>query len=268
MGRLPRFVVYPLAGACGYAAIYFAAGRAVYHPLRYPEGFWEAQAEIPAQDVWLRARDGVRLHAWWVDPPGARIATLFLHGNGGNITHRVRTMREIAAAGSAVLALDYRGYGRSEGRPTERGIYADADAAYNHLDALGRPIVIHGESLGSAVAVDLAARRPCAALILEAPFTSANAMAGRVLQLLGPLVIFSYDSTRKIRRIRAPLLVMHGAQDDIVPIEFGRALFDSAPEPKTFWAVPGAGHNNLLEAAGRGYGERLRAIYRSIGRQT
>ncbi len=263
---MPRFVAWPLAGACGYAVVYLAAGRAVYHPLRYPAGFWEAQATIPARDVWLRTRDGVRINAWWADPPGSRLATLFLHGNGGNVTHRVPHLREIAAAGSAVLALDYRGYGRSEGRPTERGLYADADAGYDYLEALGRPIVVHGESLGAAVAVELAARRPCAALILEAPFTSASDMAGRVLPLLGPLVIFSYDSTRRIRRIRAPLLVMHGDRDSVVPVEFGRALFDLAPEPKTFWRIPGGDHNDLLEAAGSGYSAHLREIYNSIGR--
>ncbi len=266
MGRLPKLIAYPLAGACGYAALYLAAGRAVYHPMRYPQGFWDARAEVRAQDVWLRARDGVRLHAWWVDPPGARVATLFLHGNAGNVTHRVPHIREIAAAGSAVLALDYRGYGKSEGRPTERGLYADADAAYDQLEAFGRPIVLHGESLGSAVAVDLAARRPCAALVLEAPFTSARAIAGRVLPVLGPLLISSYDSTEKIKRVRAPLLVMHGDRDSIVPIELGRALYDSAPEPKTFWTIPGAGHNDIVEAAGRGYGERLRHLYEAIGR--
>ncbi len=266
MGRLSKAIAYPLAGACGYAAMYFAATRAIYHPLRYPEGLWHAQAEVPAQDVWLRTRDGVRLHAWWVDPPGARAATLFLHGNGGNLTHRIPHMREVAAAGSAVLVIDYRGYGRSEGFPTERGLYSDADAGYDHLQALGRPIVIHGESLGAAVAIDLAARRPCAALVLEAPFTSARAVAGRIMPVLGPALVSGYDSTRKIQRIRAPLLVIHGDRDSVVPIELGRALFESAPESKTFWTVPGADHNNLLETAGRSFGERLREIYESIGR--
>ena len=261
-------IAYPLAGACGYAVLYYAAGRAVYHPMRYPHGFWEAQAEVNAQDVWLRAADGVRLHGWLVDPPGARVVTLFLHGNAGNVTHRVPHMREIAAAGSAVLTLDYRGYGKSQGRPTESGLYADADAAYDYLKTLGRPIVLHGESLGCAVAVDLAARRPCAALVLEAPFTSARAMAGRVLPVLGPLLIFSYDSVPKIKRIRVPLLVMHGDRDTIVPIEFGRALFDAAPEPKTFWTIPGADHNDILEYAEAEYSQRLRALYESVGEAT
>jgi fermentation-respiration switch protein FrsA (DUF1100 family) len=264
MLRVPWYIGYPLAGACGYGILYFAAGRAVYHPSRYPSGWWEVQAEVQAQDVWLHTSDGVRLHAWWIEPAGARVATLFLHGNAGNITHRVRHIREITAAGSAVLMLDYRGYGKSEGRPTERGLYADAEAGYEYLRKLGRPIVAHGESLGTAVAVDLAARRPCAGVILEAPFTSARAMAARVLPVIGPLLIFSYDSRSKIQRVNAPLLIVHGDRDSIVPIELGRALFESAREPKTFWSVPGGDHNDLVEAAGPRYRERLREFYQKL----
>jgi uncharacterized protein len=261
MPRIPWFVGYPLVGACGYGALYFAANRAIYYPSRYPSGWWHVQAQVSAADVWLRASDGVRLHAWWIEPPGARIATLFLHGNAGNITHRARHIQEITAAGSALLMLDYRGYGKSEGRPTERGLYADAEAGYEYLRPLGRPIVAHGESLGTAVAVDLAARRPCAGVVLEAPFSSARAVAARVLPVIGPLLVFSYDSASKIQRVHAPLLVIHGDRDSIVPLDLGRALFDAAREPKAFWVVPGADHNDLVEAAGPRYRERLRAFY-------
>jgi len=261
MPRIPWFVGYPLVGACGYGALYFAANRAIYYPSRYPSGWWHLQAQVSAADVWLRTSDGVRLHAWWIEPPGARIATLFLHGNAGNITHRVRHIQEITAAGSALLMLDYRGYGKSEGRPTERGLYADAEAGYEYLRPLGRPIVAHGESLGTVVAVDLAARRPCAGVVLEAPFSSARAVAARVLPVIGPLLVSSYDSASKIQRVRAPLLFLHGDRDSIVPLDLGRALFDAAREPKAFWVVPGADHNDLVEAAGPRYRERLREFY-------
>ena len=113
--------------------------------------------------MWLQAADGVKLHAWWLKAPGSRVATLFLHGNAGNVTHRAGHMLAIAEAGSSVLVIDYRGYGRSEGRPDEAGLYADAEAAYQHLLAAGYTpdrIVLHGESLGTAVAVELASRRP------------------------------------------------------------------------------------------------------------
>jgi uncharacterized protein len=128
MLHIPWFVGYPLVGACGYGVLYLAANRSVYYPSRYPSGWWQMQAQVSAADVWLRASDGVRLHAWWIESPGARLATLFLHGNAGNITHRVAHIQEITAAGSSVLVLDYHGYGKSEGRPTERGLYADAEA--------------------------------------------------------------------------------------------------------------------------------------------
>ncbi|MGC9972982.1 MAG: alpha/beta hydrolase [Bryobacteraceae bacterium] len=264
MLRIPWFVGYPLVGACGYGVLYLAANRAVYYPSRYPNGWWQVQAQVAATDVWLRASDGVRLHAWWIESPGARIATLFLHGNAGNITHRVAHIREITAAGSSVLVLDYRGYGKSEGRPTERGLYADAEAGYEYLRSLGKPIVAHGESLGSAVAVDLAAKRPCAGVVLEAPFPSARAVAASVLPVIGPLLIFSYNSASKIQRVHAPLLFIHGDRDSIVPLELGRALFNAAREPKAFWTVPGADHNDLVEAAGPRYRERLREFYAAL----
>ncbi len=271
MPRVPKLIGWPLLGAFSYGVLYFFVQRSVYFPFKYPQGFWEAQSQLGAADVWLRASDGVRLNAWWFAPREARLATLFLHGNAGNVTHRAGHIQEITAAGSALLVLDYRGYGRSEGRPSEKGLYADAEAAYQHLLTTGyRPeqIVLHGESLGSAVAVDLAARRPCGGVVLEAPFTSARDVAARVLPVLGPLLIWSYNSKEKIERVRAPLLIMHGDRDEVIPFDLGRALFERAREPKTFWAVPGAGHNDIVPAAGAAYRERLRSFYQSLGPTT
>ena len=269
MARVPKVVGFPLLGAFSYGALYFFVQRSVYFPFKYPQGFWDVQPQVGAQDVWLRAAGGVRLHAWWIAPPGAELATLFLHGNAGNVTHRLEHIREITAAGSALLLLDYRGYGRSQGRPTEKGLYADADAAYQYLIAAGwKPerIVLHGESLGCAVAVDLAARRPCAGVVLEGSFTTTREVAAHVLPVLGPLLIWSYNSKAKIGRVRAPLLFMHGDRDEVIPFALGRALFEAAPEPKSFWAVPGAGHNDLIAAAGPAYGEKLRNFYRELRR--
>jgi hypothetical protein len=176
-------------------------------------------------------------------------------------------MRAIAAAGSALLILDYRGYGKSEGRPTERGLYEDAATGYRYLVDHGyraEQIIVHGESLGCAVAVDLAARHPCAGLVLEAPFTSGADMAQSVLPVLGPLLFRGFDAKRKIGRIHAPLLVMSGDRDEVVPPALGRALFSAAPEPKTFWQIPGAGHNDIIEAAGARYRERLQSFYSTL----
>jgi len=125
-------------------------------------------------------------------------------------------------------------------------------------------VVIHGESLGSAVAVDLASRRPCAGLVLEAPFTSTRDMASRILPVAGPLLIWSYNSKSKIGQVRAPLLIMHGDRDEVVPFDLGRALYEAAPEPKTFWQIPGAGHNDIIPTAGPAYRERLRSFYQTL----
>jgi fermentation-respiration switch protein FrsA (DUF1100 family) len=237
----------------------------IYYPLRYPAGPWDAQASLGARDVWLEAAGGVRIHGWWTPGREARVATVFFHGNGGNLSHRLRHIAEISAAGSDLLIIDYRGYGRSAGQPSEAGLYADADAAYDFAVKQGKPVVIHGESLGSAVAVHLAARHPAAAVVLEAPFPSVRAVAATVLPLLGPLLISGFDSQAEIGRLRAPLLVIHGDRDSTIPLRLGRRLYDAAPGPKELWIVPGATHNDLVEAAGPAYRERLRRFYASVG---
>ncbi len=268
MLRLAGYVAWPLVAAGAYGALYYAANRSVYYPLRYPHGPWELQAHIGAADVWLVTPDGLRIHAWSVERPGARLVSLHLHGNAGNISHRVAHIRAITDAGSSALMLDYRGYGKSQGRPTERGLYTDAETAYEHLLKTGfRPeqIVLHGESLGTAVAVDLASRRPCGGVVLEAPFTSARDVAQSVLPVIGPLLIWSFDSRGKIGRVHAPVLFIQGDSDEIIPPRLGQALFAAAPEPKSFWTVPGAGHNDILETAGAEYIRRLQSFYETLG---
>ncbi|MFL6414662.1 MAG: alpha/beta hydrolase [Bryobacteraceae bacterium] len=240
----------------------------LYYPMRYPDGDWSSQQQAGAEDVWLTSRDGLKLNAWWFPEPAARYATLFLHGNAGNVTHRVDHALAAKQAGSAMLVLDYRGYGKSEGRPSERGLYQDADAGYEELIRRGYPaerIILHGESLGTAVATELASRRACAALILEAPLASLSRMAGQVIPIVGPVLARGFDTERRIQAIHVPLLVIHGDADEIVPFVQGRAVYQNANEPKSFWRVTGAGHNNLLLVAGSEYPNQLRAFYASIG---
>ena len=250
-----------------YGAIYFAVSRLVYKPTRYPDGWWHTQGEVGAQDVWINTSDGLRLHAWWVEAPGSRLVTLYLHGNGANLARRTRHLREIAAAGSSVLILDYRGYGKSAGYPTERGLYRDADAGYDHLIGMGyqhRQIVLLGESLGSAVAADVARRRPCGGVILECGITSLSAIAGTIVPLVGRLFASGFNTRRKIAGVHAPLLIIHGDRDRMVPYAMGRALFDAANEPKSFWTVEGANHSDIISVAGPRYRARLREFYESI----
>ena len=248
-----------LAALAAVAALVWLVNRSAFFPIQYPAGEWDNQAAVGAHDVWLTTADGTRIHSWWKPQPGASAVTLFLHGNAGNVTHRAAAMRELAAAGNAVLIPDYRGYGRSQGWPTERGLYRDADAAYEWLIAQGWParrIIIHGESVGTSVAADLAARRPCAGLILEAPFPSARAVAARVLPVFGPLLVWGFDTRAKIAR--APLLVIHGTADEVIDFTFGQRLSTPRRSPR-LWASPGAHHRGIAATAGIEYRERLRS---------
>lgn len=245
----------------------WGAGRMLYYPMRYPAGQWEVQQSLGSKDVPLQARDKTKLHAWWIAAPESKFATLHLHGNGGNITHRGLSARSIVKAGSSVLLLDYRGYGKSEGKPSEKGLYQDAEAAYDWILAQGYPperIILHGESLGTAVATYLAARRKCAGLILEAPFTSAKAVAGRIFPVIGPMLIWGYNSLDRMKNIRVPLLIIHGDQDEVIAYKFGQELYAAANEPKTFWTIAGATHNDLHIAGRDEFPTRLAAFYATL----
>jgi fermentation-respiration switch protein FrsA (DUF1100 family) len=247
----------------------FFAQHAIFHPSPYPEGLWDRQAALGAEDVWLRTSDGLRIHGWFVAARGETSwVTLYLHGNAGNITDRPDHIASIRNAGSKLLIIDYRGFGKSEGKPSEEGVYRDADAAYDYLLQQGYEagqIILHGESLGTAVATDLAARRPAAGVILEAPFTSAGDVAQRVLPLVGPLVVSGFDTRSKILRVGAPVLVIHGDQDETIDFDFGEQVFAAANEPKEFWRVSGAHHNDIIETAGAAvYEARLRSFYEKL----
>jgi pimeloyl-ACP methyl ester carboxylesterase len=218
---------------------------------------------VDGEEVYLCTEDGVRIHAFWIESPGATRALLFLHGNAGNASHRLPNAARLARLDIRVLLLDYRGYGMSEGRPDEAGVYADARAGLDHLVTergfpIGR-IVVFGRSIGSAVAVDLARGRDLAGVILESPFTSMGEVARGAL---GPPAAWAvgdmFDSASKIDQLRTPLLFFHGDRDDIVSIELGRSLYERAPEPKSFEVIEGAGHNDTVEIGGEAYFERIR----------
>ncbi len=221
---------------------------------------------VAAEEVFLDTEDGVRIHAFYLSAPEASRAVLFLHGNAGNASHRLPNAVALLRLGTNVLLMDYRGYGRSEGSPSERGVYADARAGLAHLvTARAVPesrIVLFGRSIGGAVAVDLAQDRHLGGVIIESTFTSLSDMAGAVFgpirALAEPLVRGRFDSLAKISRVRSPLLFFHGDRDGIVPFELGRRLFNDAPEPKTFETIAGAGHNDTTLVGGRPYFERIR----------
>jgi uncharacterized protein len=215
-----------------------------------------SRPRVGSSDVEFSTEDGERLHAWWVPATAPTIAhVLFCHGNGGNLADRIPHLELLSAAGFDLLAFDYRGYGRSSGRPTEHGTVLDARAAREELlrqDGVDPARVVYlGESLGGAVALALALEHPPAGLVLQSPFTSVRAMARLHYPLIPrALVPDAYPSLSRIRRLTAPLLVLHGADDRIVPAMDGQALFDAAPDPKRIEVFPGVGHNDLIARAG------------------
>jgi hypothetical protein len=232
----------------------------IYFPPRYPEGFPPPQSyEGEIEDVWLLTADGVRINAFFRSNPTSKQVLLWFHGNAENIGYGLDHLRALAKIGVNILAVDYRGYGKSEGKPDEAGVYQDADAAYDYLTKQrhfrAEDIFIYGHSLGGAVAVDLASRRPCGGLIIQSSFTNARAMAQRMFAI--PLIAYvtksRFDSLQKIRDVHAAILIVHGTRDEVVPFEMGQQLFRVAPEPKRFYPIEGAGHNNLLEVGGESY---------------
>jgi uncharacterized protein len=232
----------------------------IYHPSTTLEGT-PAALGLAYEDVEVTADDGVQIHGWLV--PGPRPATLlYCHGNAGNISHRLPKLEAFHnRLGLSILIFDYRGYGRSEGVPSESGIYADARAMNAWLrERDSGPVIYLGTSLGAAVATMLATEDPPAALVLEAPFASVQAMASATLPGAGWLFRTRYDTLGTVGRVGAPLLVLHGDADEVVPYRQGRAVFDAASEPKILVTIPGAHHNDAHEIGGETYWEAWTAF--------
>ena len=236
---------------------------------------------MKAEELFLEAEDGTKIHAYYVpaqpgprrteafSSPGDPRAILFLHGNAGNASHRLPNAWLLAALRADVLLIDYRGYGLSEGDPSEAGVYADARAGLDHLVQerafpLDR-IVVFGRSLGSVVAVNLAVDRPLGGLILESAFPSASAAAKSIFGSFGSWFARGrFDSRDKIQRIRSPLLSIHGDVDEIIPFDLGVELFELAPEPKAFYRIEDAGHNNTVQVGGEAYLRRIGAFLNDV----
>ncbi len=245
--------------------------RFVYYPSREVVGD-PSVIGLAYQDVFLTTTDGIRLHGWYVPHAEADTTLLIFHGNAGNIGHRLAWIEMLHRLRVGVWIFDYRGYGKSEGKPFEKGVYRDAEAAYQWWHrgpgASGQKIVLVGESLGGAVAVHLASKAAVDGLVLQSTFTSARDMAKTIffLGLLQPLVGVHFDSAAIIGSIRCPKLIIHGDRDEIVPYWMGRKLFDLASEPKQFYEVAGAGHNDLIWTGGAEYIKRLGDFLKTLGK--
>src|SRR5215472_11291978 len=237
---------------CLYAAltttIYLAQRSMMYFP--DTAHVLPAAAGLPeAEEVPLTAADGVRIAAWHVPPRDGKPVILYFHGNGGALRFRVERFRRLIADGIGLLTLEYRGYGGLAGSPSEEGLSADGEAAYRFAAARypTQHLVLWGESLGSGVAIAIAAERPVSRVILEAPFTSAVAVGARHYWYL-PVSLLMKDQFRsdtRIRKVTAPVMIMHGVHDRVVPYAMGEQLFDTANQPKHFVRFLDGGHEDL-----------------------
>ena len=258
-----------LAVAGGLGALELIRGfyqhRQTFAPDRYPEGAWEPDAVgLPLEDRWFETEDGVRLHGWWIPRRRSRCVILYCHGNTGSLGSQSATLGRFRdRLKASIFAFDYRGYGRSEGSPREKGLYRDVRAAYHHLtEELGQEpgrIVLFGHSLGGAVAIDAALRVPVAGLVAQATFTQIRDMARTIVPGM-PLHWIARNRFRSIEKVGdldLPKLFVHGARDLSVPQELGRCLYEAASEPKGQLILPRAGHNDILEKGGVRYWFRL-----------
>ena len=233
--------------------LYFNQSRFVYYPFKSLDTTPE-EIGMVYEDVYLVTEDGIRLHGWFIPHPAPRATLLFLHGNAGNISHRLESLRIFHSLQLSVFILDYRGYGKSQGKPDEQGTYLDARTAWNYLvnerDITANEIILFGRSLGGAVAVALSEQVQPAALILESTFTSLHDMGKHYYPFL-PIRLLSrlkYASSERIKNIQVPLLVIHSQDDDIVPYEQGKRLFALANQPKTFATIHGDHNYGYLES--------------------
>lgn len=241
------------------------------HYIFFPERTLHATPEVAGlayEEVHFPAADGVRLHGWLLPGQPGGPLLVFAHGNAGNISHRIDNLAHFQRLGLAVFIFDYRGYGLSEGQITEPGSYDDIRGALAWLKGRGwspNRMIYFGRSLGAAVALQLALEEPPAGLVLESAFTSVAGMGWHhqplAYALFGWWALSSrYDSLEKIGRLRCPLLLFQGARDRIVPPAMAHQLFARAPQPKTLYLIPGAGHNDTYDAGGAPYWDQWRAF--------
>jgi fermentation-respiration switch protein FrsA (DUF1100 family) len=208
------------------------------------------------EDVYLHGPDGRMIHGWFI-PGRGNTVVLFFHGNGGNISHRIEKIHLLFYPEISSLMIDYRGYGRSHGKPSEKACYLNALTSWEYLVRSRHfgpnQIVLFGESLGGAVAVDLASKKDVGAVILESTFPNIGVVANRFVPFISILLRRKFDSLSKISSVHVPLLQLHGEEDDLVPQPLGQKLFEAANEPKVFYSIKGAQHNDTYTVGGEPY---------------
>lgn len=230
------------------AYIRYIEKRSIFFPTKEIE-YLPKELGLNFEDVFFKTGDNTEINGWFVTSASAKYTVIFCHGNAGNISHRIEKLKFFHGLSLNVFIFDYRGYGRSKGRPSEKGMYLDVKGAYDYLLSKGvlpLQIIGYGESLGNAAAIDLAYKNTLKALIIDSAFTSARDMAKLIYPFLPPGIISSrLNSIEKIKSISAPKLIIHSINDEIVPYKFGQKLFAAAAEPKEFLQIHG-GHNSCF----------------------
>lgn len=255
MRRLLGFGGVAAALYAGLVALLFFSQASLLYPASGRQSTAAEAGLSGFEDLVLRTEDGERLVAWWKPPQPGRALILYFHGNGGSLWNRRFRARSLAEGGRGILLASYRGYSGSTGIPTEDGLRRDARAAYDWAARAYEPsrLVLYGESLGSGVAVRLASERAVGGLILDAPFTSAADVAALAYWFVPVhwLMRDQYRSIEIIGQVKAPILIMHGDRDEVVPFALGERLYAAAPQPKRFVRLPNVSHSRVLESGGR-----------------
>src|SRR3989338_1230824 len=242
-----------------YKGIYYHVKEILIYP---------SSAGMSFKDIYITTEDNVRINGWFISNPKAKYTLLFFHGNAGNIGDRIDKLQLLYKAGLNIFIIGYRGFGKSQGRPSEPGFYRDAFAAYDYLlNTIGidpDQIILYGESLGSAIAVNLAFHRKVKALILEGAFSCGRDMAVKIYPFL-PRFIFSnsFDSLTKIKEINAPKLFIHSRDDEIVPFNLAKKLYNHARGPKEFLEIEGD-HNSAFLSSRRLYVSSISAFIEKL----
>lgn len=229
--------------------IRYIENKGIFFPDKTIE-FYPSAVNLRFEDVYVKTEDGVRINGWFIPHSNAKYTLLFFHGNAGNIGHRLEKLLMLRNTGSNIFIIDYRGFGKSEGKVSEKGLYLDAKAAYNYLvdsrRILPEQIILYGESLGTAVVINLAANAKVKAIIVEGAFSRGRDMAGQIYPFL-PKLLFSnsYDSLEKIKKVGVAKLFIHSRNDEIVPFALANKLYNASPEPKELVEING-GHNTAF----------------------
>ena len=249
--------------------LFFQQASMIFFPIRELQQT-PADWKLDYEDVWINSGDGVRLHGWYIPRQGARQTVLFFHGNAGNISHRRESIEIFHRLNLNVFILSYRGYGASEGMPDEKGLYNDARSAWRYLTVDRKieqeDIILFGRSLGGAVATALATEVQPAGLILESTFSSAKDMAAVLYPVLHWVIYTRYvfDTATRLRQVHSPLLVIHSADDEIIPFRLGQKVFKAANEPKQLIEIRGD-HNGGFLLSQPQYEHALSAFIASLG---